>query len=81
MFRRASAFLATALLASLIAAPATAHADDDDDSRRLPGHRVAYFTAWSAYSGFSAKKVQDSGQAAKLTVINYAFGNISPEGT
>ncbi|MFJ4774307.1 glycoside hydrolase family 18 protein [Streptomyces uncialis] len=80
MFRRTSALLATALLASLVAVPATAHADDDD-SRRLPGHRVGYFTAWSAYSGFSAKKVQDSGQAAKLTVINYAFGNISPEGT
>ncbi|AZK98070.1 MULTISPECIES: glycoside hydrolase family 18 protein [Streptomyces] len=80
MFRRTSAFLATALLASLIAGPTTAHADDDDN-RRLPGHRVAYFTGWSVYSGFSAKKVQDSGQAAKLTVINYAFGNISPEGT
>ncbi|MEU0685950.1 hypothetical protein [Streptomyces uncialis] len=45
MFRRTSAVLATALLASLVAVPATAHTDDND-SRRLPGHRVAYFTAW-----------------------------------
>ncbi|MER8236156.1 glycoside hydrolase family 18 protein [Streptomyces sp. NPDC094049] len=80
MFRRTSTLLATALLASLVAVPATAHADDDG-SRRLTGQRVAYFTQWSVYSGFSAKKVQDSGQAAKLTVLNYAFGNISPEGT
>ncbi|MFJ8045491.1 glycoside hydrolase family 18 protein [Kitasatospora sp. NPDC096147] len=80
MFRRTSVLLTTTLLASLVAVPATAHGGSDD-GRRLPGQRVAYFTAWSAYSGFSPKKVQESGQAAKLTVINYAFGNISPEGT
>ncbi|WP_374749638.1 glycoside hydrolase family 18 protein [Chitinibacter sp. ZOR0017] len=37
----------------------------------------SYFTQWGVYdSAFFAKAVQDSGAAAKLTFINYAFGNI-----
>lgn len=37
----------------------------------------SYFTQWGVYdSAFYAKAVQDSGAAAKLTFINYAFGNI-----
>jgi chitinase len=37
----------------------------------------SYFTQWGVYdSAFFAKAVQDSGAAAKLTYINYAFGNI-----
>ncbi|MFG2824243.1 glycoside hydrolase family 18 protein [Kitasatospora sp. NPDC048365] len=76
MTRRTSAVLAIATLGALIASPATA-----DAHQGLKGQRVGYFTQWGIYSGFSAKKVQDSGQAGKLTVINYAFGNVSAEGT
>ena len=77
---RTAAVLAALTVATLSAAPA-AQAHDDHHGPRLKGQRVGYFTQWGIYSGFSAKKVQDSGQAGKLTVINYAFGNVSSDGT
>ncbi|MFE0462891.1 glycoside hydrolase family 18 protein [Kitasatospora sp. NPDC058965] len=78
--RRSSAVLAAAtVLASLAAAP-LAQAEPQGH-RHLPGQRVGYFTQWGIYSGFSAKNVQTSGQASKLTVLNYAFGNVSADGT
>ncbi|MER5639281.1 glycoside hydrolase family 18 protein [Kitasatospora sp. NPDC002227] len=77
MPRRTSALLAAATLAALITAPATAAQARES----LHGQRVGYFTQWGIYSGFSAKKVQTSGQAGKLTVLNYAFGNVSSDGT
>ncbi|MBD0691530.1 glycoside hydrolase family 18 protein [Streptomyces sp. CBMA123] len=78
---RTSALLAAATAAALLAAPATAHAADGRPGHGpgLKGQRVGYFTQWGADS--SAKRVQDSGQAAKLTVVNYAFGNVSADGT
>ncbi|MFF0294076.1 glycoside hydrolase family 18 protein [Kitasatospora sp. NPDC004614] len=79
MTRRTSALLAAATIGALLVSPATAHADQQ--GKRLSGQRVGYFTQWGIYSGFSAKKVQDSGQAGKLTVLNYAFGNVSADGT
>ncbi|MGW6919016.1 glycoside hydrolase family 18 protein [Kitasatospora sp. NPDC054939] len=76
MISRTAALLAAVTVASVIAAPtAQAH----DRGPRLKGERVGYFTQWGADS--SAKRVQDSGQAGKLTVINYAFGNVSADGT
>nr|BAK53879.1 family 18 chitinase [Chitiniphilus shinanonensis] len=37
----------------------------------------SYFTQWGVYdSAFFVKHVDDSGAAAKLTFVNYAFGNI-----
>ncbi|MET8541729.1 glycoside hydrolase family 18 protein [Kitasatospora sp. NPDC004799] len=75
---RASALLA-ATVAALLAAPATADAADGRHGPKLKGQRVGYFTQWGADS--SAKRVQESGQAARLTVINYAFGNVSADGT
>ncbi|WP_051970296.1 glycoside hydrolase family 18 protein [Kitasatospora azatica] len=77
--RRTSAVLAATVLASLAAAP-IAQAEPQEH-HRLPGQRVGYFTQWGIYSGFSAKKVQTSGQASRLTVLNYAFGNVSADGT
>ncbi|MFJ2188144.1 glycoside hydrolase family 18 protein [Kitasatospora sp. NPDC087861] len=76
---RASALLAAATVAALLAAPATANAADGHHGPKPKGQRVGYFTQWGADS--SAKRVQDSGQAGKLTVINYAFGNVSADGT
>ncbi|MEV4557354.1 glycoside hydrolase family 18 protein [Kitasatospora sp. NPDC049285] len=77
MTRRTQAVLAAVLLASVAATPAQAH----EGRERLQGQRVGYFTQWGIYGGFSAKKVQSSGQAGKLTVLNYAFGNVSADGT
>jgi chitinase len=39
--------------------------------------RVAYFTQWGIYGrGYHVKNIVTSGSAAKLTHINYAFGNV-----
>jgi chitinase len=57
--------------AAVVAAPAAAH----------PGYRrVGYYTQWSNYSGFLVRNVDTSGQAARLTHINYAFGNVNADG-
>jgi chitinase len=43
--------------------------------------RVGYFTQWGIYArNFKVKQVDTSGMAAKLTHINYAFGNVSEAG-
>ncbi|MER7772560.1 glycoside hydrolase family 18 protein [Kitasatospora sp. NPDC096140] len=76
---RASALLAAATVAALLAATAPASASDGRHGPKPNGQRVGYFTQWGADS--SAKRVQETGQAAKLTVINYAFGNVSADGT
>ncbi|MFI9332718.1 glycoside hydrolase family 18 protein [Kitasatospora sp. NPDC052868] len=78
MLSRTAALIAAATVAAALAAP-TAQAHDRDHGPKLKGQRVGYFTQWGADS--SAKRVQESGQAGKLTVINYAFGNVSAEGT
>ncbi|MFE7564243.1 glycoside hydrolase family 18 protein [Kitasatospora sp. NPDC057500] len=79
---RRPALLAAATVAALLAstaATATASAADGAKGPKLKGQRVGYFTSWGADS--SAKRVQETGQAGRLTVINYAFGNVSAEGT
>ena len=47
---------------------------------KVPGYeRVGYYGSWSTYGrNFQVKDIETSGQAAKLTVINYAFGNVDP---
>lgn len=40
---------------------------------------VAYFTQWGIYSGFFEKNLVTSGTAGRLTTIDYAFSNISPD--
>ncbi|WP_411085316.1 glycoside hydrolase family 18 protein [Streptomyces sp. 061-3] len=43
--------------------------------------RVGYFTQWGVYGrDFQVKDLETSGTAAKLTHINYAFGNVSADG-
>ncbi len=43
--------------------------------------RVGYFTQWGIYGrDFQVKDLDTSGAAAKLTHINYAFGNVSADG-
>ncbi|MDX3540189.1 glycoside hydrolase family 18 protein [Streptomyces sp. MB09-01] len=50
-----------------------------------PGHsykKVGYFTQWGVYGrDFQVQDLEASGSAGKLTHINYAFGNVSPQGT
>jgi chitinase len=43
--------------------------------------QVGYFTQWGIYGrNFQVKDLDTSGAAAKLTHLNYAFANVSPEG-
>ncbi|MEV0096091.1 glycoside hydrolase family 18 protein [Streptomyces sp. NPDC050738] len=64
------------LLAALAPA-AEAHGPDHRPSYK----RVGYFTQWGIYGrNYQVKDLETSGQAAKLTHINYAFGGVSPAG-
>jgi chitinase len=40
---------------------------------------IAYFTQWGIYAGFFEKNLLSSGTAARLTTLDYAFSNISPD--
>ncbi|ROQ82539.1 glycoside hydrolase family 18 protein [Streptomyces sp. NBC_01260] len=43
--------------------------------------RVGYFTQWGVYGrDFQVKDLETSGTAAKLTHLNYSFGNVSADG-
>jgi chitinase len=43
--------------------------------------KVGYFAQWGIYArNFKVKNIDASGQAAKLTHINYAFGNVNDQG-
>ncbi|MCX4752784.1 glycoside hydrolase family 18 protein [Kitasatospora purpeofusca] len=76
---RASAMLAAATVAALLTTTTATATAAEAHGPRLKGQRVGYFTQWGADS--SAKRVQETGQAGRLTVINYAFGNVSADGT
>ncbi|MEV0899295.1 glycoside hydrolase family 18 protein [Actinoplanes sp. NPDC049802] len=55
-------------------APAQAHSDDSYA-------KVAYFTQWGIYGrNFQLADVQNSGAAARLTHLNYAFGPVTADG-
>ncbi|WP_327411927.1 glycoside hydrolase family 18 protein [Streptomyces sp. NBC_01233] len=44
--------------------------------------KVGYFTQWGVYGrDFQVRDLDANGSADKLTHINYAFGNVSPQGT
>ncbi|MEU1124324.1 glycoside hydrolase family 18 protein [Streptomyces sp. NPDC005899] len=79
-----TAACALTLLAGL--APASS-ADSGHGADRRGGHHerayrtVGYFTQWGVYGrDFQVKDLETSGTAAKLTHVNYAFGNVSAEG-
>ncbi|MFE0042084.1 glycoside hydrolase family 18 protein [Streptomyces albireticuli] len=84
-FAAGTAMLATTLFtgaasagpASATPAPAPAPAPASDET--AAGHRVVgYFTNWGVYSrNYHVKNIETSGSAAKLTHINYAFGNVT----
>ncbi|WP_063728686.1 glycoside hydrolase family 18 protein [Streptomyces sp. RTd22] len=86
--RAALAALSTAVLtATLLAGAATAStgtapAAESPTSAKAPqaaGNKVVgYFTEWGIYQrNYHVKNVETSGSAAKLTHINYAFGNVT----
>ncbi|MGH3712028.1 MAG: glycoside hydrolase family 18 protein [Micromonosporaceae bacterium] len=76
--------LATAVLLPLTLA-GTASAQPHDSTARYGSDAdkklVGYFTQWGIYGrNYLVKNLETSGQAGKLTHVNYAFGNVSAEG-
>ena len=69
---------AVAVAAALAAAgPSSSAAGGSRGGSRV----VGYFIEWGIYGrNYKVKDVETSGSAAKLTVINYAFGNVAPDG-
>src|SRR5579859_5374628 len=71
--------LAGALLAT---SAGSAGAAAEPDGHGAGMQKVAYFIQWGIYARqYFVKNVADSGQAAGLTTINYAFGGVSQAGT
>ncbi|WP_328540792.1 glycoside hydrolase family 18 protein [Streptomyces sp. NBC_00344] len=73
-------------LLAVLAPAAQAHGGHDSHGGHAgPGSaaykRVGYFTQWGVYGrNYQVKDLETSGQAGKLTHINYAFGNIGTDG-
>jgi chitinase len=72
-----SLFLVLASSGAVSAAPP--HSGPPGQLDRSHPQVVGYFIQWGIYGrGFFVKNLVDSGSADKLTVINYAFGNVAP---
>ncbi|MGY4387181.1 glycoside hydrolase family 18 protein [Streptomyces sp. TE12347] len=66
-------------LLTAFAPAAVAQADGGGHDRSYK--KVGYFTQWGVYGrDFQVQDLEANGSAGKLTHINYAFGNISPQG-
>ncbi|MGW3321748.1 glycoside hydrolase family 18 protein [Streptomyces virginiae] len=66
-------------LLTAFAPAAVAQADIGGHDRSYK--KVGYFTQWGVYGrDFQVQDLEANGSAGKLTHINYAFGNISPQG-
>jgi chitinase len=84
--RHSWGILLAGLVAALVVAPlgAIAYAGPvatgSGSGRSGPGLRqVGYFIQWGIYGrAFFVKNLDTSGAAAKLTHVNYAFGNVTP---
>ncbi|MFF8728720.1 glycoside hydrolase family 18 protein [Streptomyces sp. NPDC015171] len=74
-----SAACTAALGAGLLAGTGTATAAAPSTPKLAAGSKVVgYFTEWGTYDRkYYVKNIETSGSAAKLTHINYAFGNVT----
>ena len=74
-----SAACAAVLGVGLLAGAGTATAEPDSAPKLAAGSKVVgYFTEWGTYDRkYYVKNIETSGSGAKLTHINYAFGNVT----
>jgi chitinase len=74
---------ALATLTALAIATPLAAAGPSSNAATRGSQVVGYFIEWGIYSSpgrnYKVKDVHTSGSADKLTVINYAFGNLAPD--
>ncbi|MEU6931477.1 glycoside hydrolase family 18 protein [Streptomyces sp. NPDC046374] len=80
--RMSVAAVSLGLLAALAPAAGAAQTSHQHEKPAKPAYkRVGYFTQWGVYGrNFQVKDLETSGTAARLSHINYAFGNVSAEG-
>jgi chitinase len=79
LLRRAGAVVL--VLAAVIAGAPAAQAGDRSGGHGPALRNVGYFTQWGIYGrAFYVKNLDTSGAAAKLTHINYAFGDVTAAG-
>jgi chitinase len=72
--RKSVAVAALALAAAGVVAPSA-------EASQPSGKVMAYFADWDVYArNYHVKDIETSGSAAKLTHINYAFGNVTGGG-
>jgi chitinase len=71
---------ATAVLAAVAVTGVASAAPAGDAKQDRSAHVVGYFIEWGIYGRqYRVKDVATSGSAARLDVINYAFGNVAPD--
>jgi chitinase len=71
--------LLIALALLLLPASAPALAGDGNDQGGKRANVVAYFIEWGVYGRqYFVKNVATSGSASRLSVLNYAFANVTP---
>jgi chitinase len=76
----ALATLTTLVIATPLAA--AGRSDSTAAARAHGGQVVGYFIEWGIYGrNYKVKDVATSGSAERLSVINYAFGNVAPDTT
>ncbi|MBB5873046.1 chitinase [Allocatelliglobosispora scoriae] len=79
MRRRRAFALVVAMAAGMTLPASAATAGGHHEQPRY--QRVGYFTQWGIYDrGFLVRNLVANGQAARMTVLNYAFGNVTSEG-
>jgi chitinase len=74
--------VAAAFAVAVTAAPTSAATAAPAKSHHKSGYyKVGYFTQWGIYGrNFQVAKLETSGAAARLTHINYAFGDVTADG-
>src|ERR671936_1709812 len=82
MTRRGRILVALAVLTAIgVAVPLSAAGPSSSTAgARAAGQVVGYYIEWGIYGrNYKVKDVKTSGSADKLSVINYAFGNVAPD--
>jgi chitinase len=78
---RLIATLAALTTFALLVPLAVAGPSHSGGARARAGEVVGYFIEWGIYGrNYKVKDVETSGSAERLSVINYAFGNVAPDG-
>ena len=82
--RRGLVAVLAALTTLVVATPLAAAGRSDSTAGAGPrgSQVVGYFIEWGIYGrNYKVNDVKTSGSAERLTVINYAFGNVAPDST